>query len=83
LGGELLHLTPTEYRLLRTLAAHLDVVVSGQDLAEHVWGYSDEGVIRSLDVHVRRLGAKLRAGAGPGPQLAKVRGFGYQLVSEA
>jgi DNA-binding response OmpR family regulator len=80
LAGEPLHLTPTEYRLCCALASHLDAVVSRRELAERVWGHADAGIISSLDVHMRRLRAKLKAGARPGPHVAVVRGFGYQLV---
>ena len=83
LGGEVLRLTPTEYRLLCALADRPDEVVSRQELAEGVWGYHDSAVGRSLDVHMRRLRAKLDAGAAPPPALVTVRGFGYRLDREA
>ena len=50
------------------------------ELAERIWGYADDGVIRSLDVHMRRLRVKLSAAADAGPYLLTRRGFGYQLV---
>jgi two-component system response regulator MtrA len=82
LGGETLRLTPTEYRLLCALASRPDEVFSRQELAESVWGYHDAGVTRSLDVHMRRLRAKLNAGPVSPPPLVTVRGFGYQIVQE-
>jgi DNA-binding response OmpR family regulator len=77
-----LQLTPTEYRLLRTLAAHADDVVTREELAQQVWGYQDASSGRTIDVHIRRLRAKL--GTGPNtPAIVSVRGFGYKLISDA
>lgn len=81
-GGEALRLTPTEYQLLSALAERDGALVSRHELAEHVWGCVDDGVMRSLDVHMRRLRAKLAAVADGGPYLVTRRGFGYQLVDE-
>jgi len=83
LGGQVVLLTPTEYRLLCALAVRPDEVLSREELAEHIWGYHDPAVGRSLDVHMRRLRAKLDAGAAPPPALVTVRGFGYRLDREA
>jgi DNA-binding response OmpR family regulator len=81
-SGEVVHLTPTEYRLLCVLAGRPDHVLARRELAEEVWGCYDTGVARSLDVHMRRLRAKLREGVSGPPRLVNARGFGYQLVSE-
>jgi DNA-binding response OmpR family regulator len=75
-----LQLTPTEYRLLCELASRPSEVLSRRELVERVWGFHDSGVVRSLDVHMRRLRAKLRQAGARGPQLTTRRGFGYQLV---
>jgi two-component system response regulator MtrA len=79
--GAALPLTPTEFRLVSALADQAPDVVSRQALGEHVWGCVDEGVIHSLDVHMRRLRTKLKVAAGP--RLVTRRGFGYQLLDEA
>jgi two-component system response regulator VicR len=81
LGGKLLQLTPTEYRLLAALANRPDQVLSREELAEQVWGYYDAGVGRSLEVHLRRLRVKLDGGLVPPPQIVTARGFGYRLAS--
>jgi DNA-binding response OmpR family regulator len=80
-GGRLLQLTPTEFRLLSLVAGRSPDVVPRQELAASVWESIDEGVIRSLDVHMRRLRTKLAA-AAPSPRLATRRGFGYQLLDD-
>lgn len=80
--GEAVHLTPTEYRLLCALADQPNRVVPSTELAHGVWGIHDRGIGRSLQVHMRRMRAKLNATAGRPPALVAVRGFGYQLVWE-
>jgi DNA-binding response OmpR family regulator len=82
-GGVLVNLTPTEYRLLCELADHPGRVVPSEELAERVWGYHDLGIRRSLGVHLRRLRAKLTAGPVRAPVPVAVRGLGYRLSSRA
>ncbi len=82
-GNETLHLTPIEFRLLSAVADRAGEVLSRHELAERVWRGVDDGVLRSLDVHMRRLRAKLAAGSDSGPGLITRRGFGYQLVDVA
>lgn len=81
LGGEELQLTPTEYRLLFTLASRPDEVFSRDELAQRVWGYRDASSGRAIDVHIRRLRVKLDSAKVPPPPIISVRGFGYKLVS--
>jgi DNA-binding response OmpR family regulator len=80
--GQPLQLTPTEFRLLSALASRAPEVVQRHQLAEQIWGCVDAAVIRSLDVHMRRLRAKLTA-TRTGARLLTRRGFGYQLADAA
>ena len=82
LGGDPIHLTPTEYRLLCTLAERPNHVLSSKELAERVWGSPDADIRRSLESHLRRLRAKLKGGLVMAPALTTVRGFGYELTWE-
>jgi DNA-binding response OmpR family regulator len=77
-AGEVVLLTPTEYRLLRQLVTHPDQVFSRDSLLEIVWGY-DAGVDsqRTVDVHVRHLREKLEADPAQPRWLVTVRGTGY------
>jgi DNA-binding response OmpR family regulator len=79
LGNRELRLTATEYRLLGALAGRPDELLSRKELTEQIWGYYDHGVANSLEVHMRRLRAKLNTGSAPAPQLLTVRGYGYKL----
>jgi DNA-binding response OmpR family regulator len=78
-----LPLTPTEFRILATLATRSPDVVSRHELAEPIWQTVDDAVIRTLDVHVRRLRAKLHSAALYAPRIVARRGFGYQLTPAA
>jgi DNA-binding response OmpR family regulator len=78
LNGEQLDLTYTEFELLKYLAQHPGRVFSRQQLLSDVWGYDYYGGTRTVDVHVRRLRAKL------GPEyesvIGTVRNVGYRFV---
>ena len=81
LGGSVLQLTPTEYRLLTVLAARPGQVVPRDALAKLVWGDPDTGTSRTIDVHIGRLRVKLSQAGRSAPQIVSVRGFGYKIVS--
>ncbi len=81
LSSNVLQLTPTEYRLLTVLAARPDQVVPRDSLAKLVWGDTDTGTSRTIDVHIGRLRVKLSMGGRHAPQIISVRGFGYKIVS--
>jgi DNA-binding response OmpR family regulator len=75
--GRRLTLTPREFDLLAFLARHPGRVHSREELLRKVWGYDYVGESRTVDVHVRRLRAKL----GEEPRLIEtVMGAGYKLV---
>ena len=78
-GGTLLDLTYKEFELLRFLAEHPGRVFTRAKLLQEVWGYDFYGGTRTVDVHVRRLRAKL----GPGHEhlIETVRGVGYRTAS--
>jgi DNA-binding response OmpR family regulator len=75
-GGRTLDLTFKEFELLRYLAEHPGRVFGRATLLQEVWGYDFYGGTRTVDVHVRRLRAKL----GPGHEhlIETVRGVGYR-----
>ena len=58
-GSTLLDLTFMEYELLKFFVENQDNVWSREQLLEKVWGYDYFGGARTVDVHVRRLRAKL------------------------
>jgi two-component system, OmpR family, KDP operon response regulator KdpE len=66
LAGQLIHLTPTEFALLRELAIHRGKLLTHAHLLRRVWGPSYQTETEYLRVYVRRLRAKL---ADDGAQL--------------
>jgi two-component system alkaline phosphatase synthesis response regulator PhoP len=80
--GRLVDLTPTEFRLLRYLAANPDRPFSRGALIEAVWGYDRSvGDERTVDVHIRHLREKLEDDASNPRWLVTVRGVGYKFES--
>jgi len=77
LEGEVLDLTYTEFELLKYLAAHPGRVFSREQLLSDVWGYDYFGGTRTVDVHVRRLRAKL--GTEHEALIGTVRNVGYRF----
>ncbi len=59
LGGRLLALTFKEYEMLKLLAINPGKVFTREALLNEVWGYDYFGGDRTVDVHVRRLRAKV------------------------
>jgi DNA-binding response OmpR family regulator len=82
LGGQPVHLTPTEYRLLVALSSHIDEVLSREMLGQIVWGYQDLGTGHLIDVHIGRLRLKLRRASRTAPVIITVRGRGYTISAE-
>lgn len=81
LRGRPLDLTYKEFELLKYLAQHAGRVFTRAQLLQEVWGYDFFGGTRTVDVHVRRLRAKL------GPEyealIGTVRNVGYKAVRPA
>jgi two-component system alkaline phosphatase synthesis response regulator PhoP len=80
LRGQSVSLTPREFALLATLAAHPGHVFTREQLLERVWGtgYYDEHVV---DVHVANLRHKLGDDATHAAFLETVRGVGYRFTA--
>jgi len=78
-GEQLVHLGPTEFRLLRFLLARPERVHTRSQLLDQVWGdhvYIEE---RTVDVHIRRLRLALEP-LGQDHLIETVRGSGYRLA---
>lgn len=81
LRGRPLDLTFKEFELLKHLAQHPGRVFTRAQLLQEVWGYDYYGGTRTVDVHVRRLRAKL--GAEHEQLIGTVRHVGYKFVTPA
>jgi two-component system phosphate regulon response regulator PhoB len=80
-AGASVDLTPKEFDLLHALMSAAGRVLSREFLLDRVWGYARAGEVesRTVDVHVRRLRAKL---GDAGRRIATVKTVGYRFESE-
>jgi len=76
IDGEPVSFAYMEYELLRFLITHPNRVFSRDSLLSAVWGYDYYGGARTVDVHVRRVRAKLGEHAG---RIKTVRSVGYRF----
>ena len=74
--GREVELTPTEFKLLLTLAERRGRVQARGHLLETVWEAAPDIQTRTVDMHIQRLRTKLGAA---GDLIETVRGFGYRL----
>lgn len=74
--GEPIELTPTEFKLLLTLAERRGRVQGRAHLLQTVWEAAPDIQTRTVDMHVQRLRAKLGVA---GDLIETVRGFGYRI----
>jgi len=79
-GGELVHLTPTEWRLLAALAERPGHVLSPEMLLERVWGGSYGVDIENVKRYIHYLRQKLETDPEQPRLILTERGFGYSLA---
>lgn len=75
-AGTEVTLTLKEFQLLRYLLENQGIVLSRDQLLEHIWGYDFDGETRTIDVHIRTLRQKLGT---CGELVETVRGVGYRI----
>ena len=76
LAGRRIELTHQEFELLRFLGQHRGRVFTRESLLERAWGYRYAGGTRTVDIHVRRVRAKL---GEVGSIIETVRNVGYKM----
>jgi len=81
LRNRVLDLTFKEFELLKYLAQHPGRVLPRAQLLQEVWGHDYFGGSRTVDVHIRRLRAKL--GTDAEQLIRTVRNVGYRFVADA
>ena len=79
LGDDAVDLTYKEYELLRFLAQNPGKAFTREMLLNQVWGYDYYGGARTVDVHIRRIRAKIERHE---PYIETVRNVGYRFVEE-
>ncbi|MDQ7820214.1 MAG: response regulator transcription factor [Armatimonadota bacterium] len=81
--GEVVRLTPTEWRLLEVLAGHPGRVFTRMQLIDRVYGYAFEGFERTIDAHIKNLRQKIEPASREPRYILTVYGAGYKFVSPA
>lgn len=79
-GGQVVHLTPTEFKLLTTLARHPGKVITHRSLLVEVWGKAYERETHYLRVYMKQLREKLETDPSNPRHLVTELGVGYRLV---
>jgi len=80
-SGRVIHLTPTEFALLRELAEHRGKSLTHAHLLRRVWGRGYETETEYLRVYVRRLRSKLESD-GDEPLILTAPRVGYRLTAD-
>ncbi len=78
-GDQIVHLTPTEFRILAVLVRQPGRVFSRSQLVEKALGYDSEGMDRTVDVHVLNLRRKIEEDANHPQYIRTVYGMGYKF----
>ena len=79
-NGHLIDLSAREFELLRYFIQQRDVTLSRQQLLRDVWGYDEEAMTRTIDVHVGALRQKLEDDSQEPRYFLTIRGLGYKFV---
>jgi len=75
-GGALVDLTSTEFKILNFLASKKSRVFSRDQILDHLWGHEKIVLDRTVDVHIKNIREKL----GPAARFIKnIRGVGYKV----
>ncbi|SDD66325.1 response regulator transcription factor [Sporomusa acidovorans] len=81
--GQVVELTPTEFKIVELLATNPGKVYSRLQIAEQVHGYTFEGYERTIDAHIKNLRRKLEANPKEPQYIQTVYGMGYKLAGVA
>jgi two-component system response regulator RegX3 len=81
IDGDLISLTPSEFRLLDLLAGEPERVFSRKEIMQHLWDSSYVGDQRACDIHVSNLRRKLEIDPTDPQRIVTVRGVGYKLAA--
>jgi DNA-binding response OmpR family regulator len=79
LRGDLVDLTPTEFKLLRALAEEPGRAFARSELLDRVFGYEFDGFERTVDAHVKNLRKKIEPNPRRPTYVQTVHGVGYRF----
>jgi two-component system response regulator RegX3 len=80
--GDVVHMPRKEFELLELLMVNAGIVITRDTLIDRVWGGDYVGDTKTLDVHVKRIRAKIEDDPSHPRRIATVRGVGYRYERE-
>lgn len=81
IDGDEIHLTQTEYNIVEYLSIHSGRVLTYSDIVKKIWGYSDSGSIKKLQVNMANIRKKLGEKPGENRYITNELGVGYRMNS--
>ena len=82
LAGREVHLTQTEYNIVTVLAHHAGRVMTYAAIIRAVWGATDDGSIKKLQVNMANIRKKLGERPGERRYISNELGVGYRMISD-
>ena len=82
IGGELVHLTQTEYNILALLSRHTGRVLTYATIIREIWGGMDDGSVKKLQVNMANIRKKLGVKPGESRYILNELGVGYRMLEE-
>lgn len=79
-NGVLLNLTPTEFKVLFTMASHPERVMTRDELVQRALGYQFEGYERSIDAHIKNIRQKVEDDPRNPTFIITIYGVGYKFI---
>ena len=81
-GGDEIDLTQTEYNIMAYLSIHAGKVLTYAAIIRAVWGYSDHGSIKKLQVNMKNIRKKMGVTPGEKRYIVNELGVGYRMLEE-
>ena len=81
-GGNLIHLTQTEYNILAYLSQHTGKVMTYSAIIRSIWGSMDDGSVKKLQVNMANIRKKLGCRPGDNRYVTNELGVGYRMLDE-
>lgn len=82
LDGEVINLTQTEYNILVFLSEQTGKVLTYSTIIQAVWGYTDAGSVKRLQVNMANIRKKLKIRPGGNSYIRNELGVGYRMLEE-
>ncbi len=82
IGGNLIHLTQTEYNILSYLSQHTGKVMTYSAIIRAIWGSMDDGSVKKLQVNMANIRKKLGCHPGESRYVINELGVGYRMLND-